>query len=195
MRIEYEVSTNLFANTNPTAFDPSTFDLTAYPAAYRHVRSLIASQVSNIEFIYHAVRGEAPTLYPGDAVVDYIGFSMFNNDVCLPVGTLFNCEGELVDPNLLSDIKWAPKPKLVAESAVQPPSSSADDGDAFIEYLDRVRDVVVGNGFVGWTYINSDWTAHGWSGDSWGDSRIEVVPEVEAWFVENVVDDERFVFG
>ena len=193
MRIEYEVSSNLFANTNPTAFDPSTFDLAAYPAAYRHVRALVAAHAPNTAFVYHAVRGEARALYPGDDVVDYIGFSIFNNDVCLPVGPTTNCPTAAADPNLLGDIAWAPKPKLVAESAVQPPVANSADG--FIEYLSRVHDVVEGHGFVGWTYINSNWPAHGWSADTWGESRIEVVPAVKTWFEENLVKSGRYVFG
>ena len=72
-RVDYEVSGNLHANTDPTAFDPSTFDTTAYPKAFAHVRQVIGGKVSNISFMYHPVRGEAPLLYPGDSVVDYQG--------------------------------------------------------------------------------------------------------------------------
>ncbi|KAI0433098.1 hypothetical protein F5Y09DRAFT_339094 [Xylaria sp. FL1042] len=77
LRIDDEVSGNLFANTNPNTFDSSTFDLTAYPRAFAHVRQVIS------------------------------GFSIFNNDVCLPVGSTRNCDGQTLDPNILADIKFA----------------------------------------------------------------------------------------
>ena len=121
------------------------------------------------------------------------GFSIFNNDICLPVGSTANCDGQPVDQNLLADIEWAPKPKIVAESAVQPPSSSSPSGS--IEYLTRLRNVIEQNNFAAWTYINSNWPAHGWQTDTWGDSRIEANPQVEGWFNMNIANNPRYVFG
>lgn len=81
LRPDYEVSGNLHANTVEGAFDPSTFDTTAYPSAFSHIREVLTQTVTNIEFMYHSVRGGAELLYPGDDAVDWIGFSIFNNDV------------------------------------------------------------------------------------------------------------------
>jgi hypothetical protein len=82
MRVEYEVSRNIFANvglsliisvlqvakcsvgyqTNPNTFDPTSFDLTAYPKAFTHITGLIrGGGMSNIDFVYHAVRPFIPT--------------------------------------------------------------------------------------------------------------------------------------
>lgn len=72
-RVDYEVSGNLHANTNPNGFDQSTWDLTAYPKAFQHVRLVIGGKMSNIAFMFHPVRGSAKLLYPGDDVVDYQG--------------------------------------------------------------------------------------------------------------------------
>ena len=72
-RVDYEVSGNLHANTNPHAFDQRTWDLTAYPRAFQHVRGVIRGKVSNIAFMFHPVRGDAQLLYPGNDVVDYQG--------------------------------------------------------------------------------------------------------------------------
>lgn len=222
VRPDYEVSGNLHANTDPGAFNPGTFDYTAYPKAFAHVREILNSKNTNIQYIFHAVRGDAQNLYPGDDVVDFIGMSpssippnfslspplfhtpltlynqptgvsIFNNDVCLPVGATTNCAGSRLDPNLARDLAWAPKPRVIAESAAQPPASAG--AAAFTDYLSRVRDVVERYDVAVWTYIDSLWTAHGWPADTWGDSRVESQAEVKAWWQENIVGNERFVFG
>ena len=73
LRPDYEVSGNLHANTNPDSFDETTWDLTAYPKAFAHVREVLSASVDNIQYIYHPVRGSAKLLYPGDDVVDFQG--------------------------------------------------------------------------------------------------------------------------
>ena len=100
--------------------------------------------------------------------------------MCLPAGSTTNCEGSVLDPNVLADINFATKPKWVAESAVQPPASASSDD--FITYLTRVKNMVEQYGFAGWTYINSDWTAHGWDASVWGDSQVQDNAAVESWF-------------
>lgn len=75
VRPDYEVSGNLHANTDPGASNPATFDHTAYPKAFAHVRGILNSKNTNIQYIFHAVRGDAQNLYPGDDVVDFIGMS------------------------------------------------------------------------------------------------------------------------
>ena len=73
LRVDYEVSGNLHANTNPSQFDPATFDFTAYPKAFAHVRQIVLGTLPNVDFVFHAVRSQAKQLYPGDAVTDWIG--------------------------------------------------------------------------------------------------------------------------
>ncbi|KAL9045580.1 MAG: hypothetical protein Q9214_001397 [Letrouitia sp. 1 TL-2023] len=223
VRPDYEVSGNLHANTDLGSFNPATFDYTAYPKAFAHIREILNSKNTNIQYIFHAVRGDAQNLYPGDDAVDFVGtsrslppylsfthknhitspnpkknspqtgVSIFNNDVCLPVGATTNCAGSRLDPNLERDLAWAPKPRVIAESAAQLPASA--DAAAFIDYLSRVRDVVERYDVAVWTYIDSLWTAHGWPVDTWGDSRVESQAEVKGWWQENIVGNERFVFG
>ena len=171
VRPDYEVSCNLHANTNPSKFEPATFDKAAYPAAFKHVRQVLKAALPTAQFVYHAVRGDAPTLYPGDDAVDYIGFSIFNNDVCMPAGSAAGCSSGELDPNVAKDLAWAPKPKLIAESAVQAPSAASPA--EFAKYLTRVTNLIEKYNVAGWTYINSDWGAHDWPTDVWGDSRIE----------------------
>ena len=151
-RIDYEVSGNLHANTNPSTFDQSTWDTGAYPKAFAHVRQAIRAQVKNVSFVYHAVRSQGKVIYPGDDVVDFQGFSVFNNDLCLPCGNVVGCSGATLDGNLRGDMEAATKPKIIAESAVQPPNTG--DAAGFIKYLTLVKNLVEEQDVVGWTYIN-----------------------------------------
>lgn len=195
VRLDYEVSTNVHANTNPAGNDPSTWDLHAYPNAFAHVRQLIAAKVPNAEFVYHAVRGEGPTLYPGDNVVDWNGISIFNNDLCLLDGPVpnNNCGSGTVDLNVQKDLDWMPKRKMISESAVQPPSSS--DPNGFINYLNLVNKLVEANNVEAWVYINSNWPTHAWSAEYWGDSRIEANPPVLDWFNANIASNNQYTWG
>ncbi|MFC1420902.1 hypothetical protein [Streptacidiphilus cavernicola] len=79
IRVDYEVSSAFFC-TNGT-------DCTPYKNAFRHVVQLLRTQTgagSRVQFVYHPVRGEFDTLYPGDDVTDWIGVSVFNQDLCQP---------------------------------------------------------------------------------------------------------------
>lgn len=196
LRPDYEVSGNLHGNTNPNDFDESTQDFKAYPAAYRHVRELFLAKLKNVQFMYHPVRGSAEKLYPGDDVVDFQGFSIFNNDVCVVVANYPNtCQdpAQRVDVNVQKDLDFARKPKWIAESGTQPFAS--DTEPAFIEYISRVRDLAERNDFAGWTWINSLWTAHGWDPSVWGDSRVEARPGIKDWFMKNVAENPRYLWG
>lgn len=196
LRPDYEVSGNLHGNTNPTQFEEATVDWKAYPAAYRHVRELFTGRLKNVQTIFHPVRGSAEKMYPGDDVVDFQGFSIFNNDVCVVVGNYPNpCQdpNQRVDVNVMKDIEFAKKPKWIAESGTQPPASNTPEG--FIDYISRVHELVEKYDFAGWAWINSLWTAHGWDPSVWGDSRVEANPQIKDWFMKNVANNPRYVWG
>ncbi|MFJ3762444.1 hypothetical protein [Streptomyces sp. NPDC090080] len=79
IRVDYEVSSPFFC-TGGT-------DCTPYKNAFRHVAGLVRAQSgagTRVQFVYHPVRGEFDKLYPGDDVVDWVGVSVFNNDLCQP---------------------------------------------------------------------------------------------------------------
>lgn len=159
--------------------DPDTIeqlDRQAYIDAYNRIAVRIRAKADNIAFVYHPVRGFNDTkwLYPGDEYVDYVGFSVFNNDICMEVNGSFNCEGEVVDPQLQLSMDFAKehgKPLIIAESAVQAPAAGTPS--EFTLYLERLHKVVVNNDVRLLAYINSDWPAHGWDAN-WGDSRVEI---------------------
>ena len=197
LRIGYEVSLLLFAyndgsqyvndwlteqaNAGINVFDDpdavAEMDRQAYIDAYNYIANRIrnVNGVTNVDFVYHPVRGLNDTrwLYPGSQFVDWVAFSIFNNDVCVEVNGTFNCEGEGIDPQLQQSIDFAKQqghPIMIAEAAVQAPASSTSG--EFIDYLNRLHDVVVDNDVRVLAYINSNWPIHGW-GPEWGDSRVE----------------------
>lgn len=195
LRVEYEVSLLLFAYNGTQYFDTwlqqkaaqginvfenpdaiPELDRSAYINAYNRIANRIKSIASNVAFVYHPVRGYNDTrwLYPGDTNVDYVGFSIFNNDVCMEVNGTFNCQGQSIDPQLQQSINFAKqhnKAIMVAESAVQAPASRTPS--EFNLYLTRLNNLITANDVKVLSYINSNWTAHGWD-NSWGDSRVEV---------------------
>ena len=179
---------------NPDAV--SELDPSAFIDAYNHIVDRIESQAINVEFGYHPVRGINDTrwLYPGPENVDWVGFSVFNNEVGMEVNGTFNVPDERIDPNLALSMDFAQLQGhqiVIAESAAQNPAAS--DPDLFVEYLHRLHEVVERYDVSALSYINSDWPAHGW-GPEWGDSRVEADPTVEVFFLETFGEDTRYVY-
>ncbi|GAA2353637.1 hypothetical protein Cme02nite_46090 [Catellatospora methionotrophica] len=85
LRIDYEVSSFYHCTDASCA---------SYKNAFARIRQLIAGQVgNNVRYQYHPVRGEYEQLYPGDAVTDWIGVSIFAHELCMPIhdnGYLYN---------------------------------------------------------------------------------------------------------
>ena len=187
LRIGYEVSLYGFE------------DVQAYKDAYNHVANRIrnVNGVNHVDFVYHPVRGfnDAREMYPGGQYVDWVALSVFNNDVCLPVGDSENCVGQRVDGNIEQVFDWARdelgKPLMIAESAVQAPASETVSG--FNDYLSRLHDLIVNDDVQALVYINSDWNAHNWPVGIWGDSRVEVRDGVRSYWLNNFADNSRFI--
>lgn len=91
------------------------------------------------------------------------------------------------------DLEWATKPIVVSESGSQPPYSENAEGS--IAFLERLTTIIEEYDVAYWFWINSNWPAHGWPSDVWGDTRIEAKPEVAQWFADNIVANERYVFA
>ncbi|MGB1223822.1 MAG: beta-1,3-glucanase family protein, partial [Mycobacterium sp.] len=180
---------------NPDAYPE--LDRTAFIDAYNHIVDRIESQATNVEFGYHPVRGLNDTqwLYPGPENVDWVGFSVFNHDVGMEAYGITNAPGQRIDPNLALSMDFVQTQGhqiVIAESAAQNPAAS--DPNLFIEYLDRLNDVVEQYDVSALAYINSDWPAHGW-GSEWGDSRVEVNAAVETFFLDNFGAGTRYVYS
>ncbi|HVY29050.1 MAG TPA: hypothetical protein VHB79_20975 [Polyangiaceae bacterium] len=189
LRVDYEVSPNLHCRPSDET------DCPAYVNAFAHIKkTLQQAGASNVAFVFHPTRGWAKQLYPGPELTDWIAFSVFNHDLCLPTpeGTNGGCTpGAHLDQNLARDLAWAAeqgKPILIAESTVQQPSSASAAG--FNEYLSRLLELVNLYPQVrGLTYINMKW-AGGWIyGEDWTsgafgnvDARLSRFPETRAYF-------------
>ncbi|MFG3157383.1 hypothetical protein ACGF7W_35725 [Streptomyces sp. NPDC048219] len=87
LRLDYEVSSHYHC-TDATC--------SSYKGAFARIRSLIDDRThqDNVRFVFHQVRGEYEALYPGDAVTDEIGVSVFAHELCMPIhdsnGYLYN---------------------------------------------------------------------------------------------------------
>lgn len=87
LRLDYEVSSFYHCTDASCA---------SYKNAFARIRSLIDGRVHqhNVRYVFHPVRGEYDKLYPGDAVVDQIGVSVFAHELCMPIhdlgGYLYN---------------------------------------------------------------------------------------------------------
>ena len=193
--LDEQASAGVNVFENPDAFPE--LDRSAFVDAYNHIVDRIESRASNVEFGFHPVRGYNDTrwLYPGEENVDWVGFSVFNNDVGMEVNGTFNAEGLRIDPNLEQSMDFAQLQGheiVIAEATAQNPAAS--DPDLFIDYLDRLDDVVQHYDVAALTYINSDWPAHGW-GPEWGDSRVEMNPQVKAFFLDTFGDGTRYLYS
>ncbi len=190
LRLDYEVSLNIHANTNPNQLDPSSYDPQAYKDAFNYIAARIRGTdgASNVAFVYHPVRGitDAEQLYPGNQYVDWVGVSVFNNDVCLDDNGTDNCSGQRIDPNLAQVLEFARsqgKPTMISESAVQNPMD--DSVSTFEDYLSRIFDMINNNDIRAFAYINYNWTAHGWTGGFANtDSRVQRDPQVLNYWLQ-----------
>lgn len=218
LRIDYEVSLNMFANKTTTPFvqildkynaqginplekadQVTEFDLKAYPDAFNYVANRIreTNHVSNVEFVFHPVRGfnDAKWLYPGDAYTDWYGISLFNHDMCYPTweGTtppFVNCPiAQAMDDNVKQSLTWAKntikKPIMISESAVQAELDHQHNAAFMKGYLDKITSLIEQFDVKAWVYINSNWVGHNWS-SQWGDSRVESIQEVRDYWWQKV---------
>ncbi|CAL2083837.1 T9SS type A sorting domain-containing protein [Tenacibaculum sp. 190524A05c] len=217
LRIGYEVSLLLFAYNNNqqyvvdwlteqadngvNVFDNpdsiSELDRQEYINAYNYIANRIknVNGVTNVDFVYHPVRGLNDTkwLYPGSQYVDWVAFSVFNNDVCIEVNGTTNCEGSTIDPSLQSSIDFAKEnghPIMIAEAATQAPATGSSSD--FNNYLNLLDKVVKDNDVRVLAYINSNWPIHGW-GPEWGDSRVEVNTTVRNHWISKFGDNTRYI--
>jgi len=224
VRIGYEVSLNMFANQTTTNFidilnkytskginplekanEIPEFDLQAYKDAFNYIAKRIRDDngVSNVNFIFHPVRGfsDAKWLYPGDQYVDWFGLSIFNHDVCWSTWEganppFVNCpESQAMDANVKKCLDWAKdsihKPIIIAESAVQADVNHQNTADFADGYLQKIYDLINTYDVKAWVYINSDWLAHNWS-SQWGDSRVQK-NDTTLQFWKNEVFKPRYI--
>jgi len=77
LRLDYEVS---------PFYHCTDASCSSYKNAFHHLAALIRAHASGVavEFVFHPVRGAQEQMYPG-ADVDWIGASIFNHDLCMPL--------------------------------------------------------------------------------------------------------------
>ena len=199
VRVDYEVSPGMHCAPSDQQTCP------AYTKTFRYLKEFWKSAgISNLALVFHPTRGWAQQMYPGADVTDWIGFSVFNHDLCLatPEGTNGGCKpGAHLDQNLAADLAWAAqqgKPILLAEATVQSPSDATPA--SFNEYLSRLFEIVGQYPQVrGLTYINMKWSGAWIYGEDWTtgafghvDARIARFPETRQFFCQKLAQG-RFV--
>ncbi|GLS24632.1 glycosyl hydrolase [Marinibactrum halimedae] len=186
MRIGYEVNTSLFGNGSQFA------------EAFNHIARRLreTNGVSNVDFMYHPsyLPNDTRALYPGAEFVDFIGFSVFNSAVCMPLPNQQFCSpGDRINPALRESFEWSQnqeKPIAIAEAAPRPPAVNTEEG--FKEYLDRLFAVVDQYDIRLLTYISTHWPQQGWPSADWGDSRLNRDTAVLSHWT-SLVDAERYL--
>ena len=189
-RIDYEVSGNFHCNTNPIDWDQNTQNCAYYKAAFNYIAHRIRdlNHTENVDFVYHPVRGQADALYPGSEFVDWVGFSVFNHDLCLNTietdGPFYNCPDQSVDPNLAHDIDIVKqnykKPVIISESAYQQSTQT------FQLYLSRLFSLIENNDIHALVYIHSNWPNHSWQ-LPWRDSRLTNDPAILTQWLDEII--------
>ncbi|MFE5258637.1 glycoside hydrolase family 26 protein [Streptomyces coelicoflavus] len=86
LRLDYEVS---------SFYHCTDASCSSYKNAFNRLAGYLDSRSTthNLEYVFHPVRGEFETMYPGDAAVDWMGVSIFAHELCLPIydrGYLYN---------------------------------------------------------------------------------------------------------
>jgi hypothetical protein len=183
-----------------------------YQAAFKHVAQRLHSE-PNAKTVCHPYR-----LYAADPVnnaelcprsgVDYFAVSVFNNDVCLKLGTQTSPEDGYCsysetfsgkfsgpyDPNLHAMLNFAHArhwPVIIAESTTQPPELA--NPARWKTSLKRIARIVRDFEVAYWVYISTSWH---WQSPPeyqfrdtkiWGDTRLEVNQDVAKWWSECVL--------
>ena len=186
LRIGYEVSTAVFGSGS------------AYANAFNYIANRIrnTNQVANVDFLYHPnyLPNDTTTLYPGAEFVDFIGFSIFNSAVCMPVASQTFCSsGDRINPALVESLEWVQKQNkafMIPESAPRAPAVNSAEG--YNEYLARLFELIETYDPRIWSFISTNWTSQNWPTDTWGDSRLNRFLNVENnW--RNLISDIRFL--
>lgn len=166
-------------------FDGSwnSYDATLYKQAFRYiVDRLRANGVDNVVTVWQAsgyTRNVSTLMrwYPGDEYVDWVGYSYFNQSWNPGDG-------------ILEIARSHRKPAMVAEAA---PKRNLSLGDPtthwntwFGPFFDRMKqdsDVIKAV-----AYINTRWFDQpGWDA-GWGDSRVQIRPQIKANWIQRLED-------
>ena len=186
LRIGYEVSTSVFGSGS------------AYARAFNYIANRIrnTNQIFNVDFLYHPnyQLSDAESLYPGSEFVDFIGFSVFNSAVCMPVASQTFCApGDRINPALVESLEWVRqqnKAFMIPESSPRVPA--VNSASEYNEYLARLFDVVETYDARFLSFISTDWPGQNWPTNEWGDSRLGRFAEVENNWRDRI-NDTRFL--
>lgn len=142
------------------------YDAISYKTAFRYiVERMRRNAVHNVAFVWQSegsgTKNQLEKWYPGDAYVDWLGYSHFHN------------KGE----GILQMGREKSKPVMIAEATPQGYVLKGKNGDeAWDEWFAPLFQHVEDNKDViqALCYINVNWDSQPmWKGQGWGDSRVQ----------------------
>lgn len=183
LRVGYEFD----AEICPGGFGKYPSD--AYREAFARVATIMRERgADNVALVWNAwayqardpaaVAAVAPwQWYPGDELVDWVALSAFpgNNEAT---------EREQQDKRrqLAQFARLHQKPLMIAESTPRVGFAPSQGASAWNGWYSALLQYVEENDVKALSYINMDWEAlPGWSGQGWGDTRIQNSPLAMMW--------------
>jgi len=180
-------------------------DPSAYKNAFNYIANYIRNKkgLTNVWFVYHPIRSllDVEGLYPTDEYVDIVGWSFFNNDVCMEVNGITACGTDSVsdttiEPSMLESINWVKESggnvlQMVSESSPQYPMANTQE--LHIEFIKRVYDICIEHNMFAWAYINQNWCDHSWNCPEWTDSRVQISgrESVASYWKETIIPNTQ----
>lgn len=196
LRIGYEFD-------NPS----NEYEPRAYQQTYRYiVRAIRGRGVPNVAFVWHSwgfvPSGERPVedWYPGDDAVDWVGVSLFQQ---IYVRAFLHADA------IASFAHGRGKPLAVCESTpiggiatpasatiVHGPAPEIPGGlvvDSWSEWFEPLLLWIQTRNAKMLSYINCDWDSQPmWTGQGWGDTRLEADEVIASLWRAHVVEEDRF---
>ncbi|WOD45010.1 glycoside hydrolase family 26 protein [Hwangdonia lutea] len=153
------------------------YNPTQFKNAWKHIVHIFdAENVSNVAYVWQSSGLNFTNImdwYPGDEYVNWMGYSHFDGE---NMGQSIRDFGEERD-----------KPIMIAEAT---PKVDLQNGNPEIYWTNwfepLFNEIYTTNRIKALAYINVDWDSQFmWSGDGWGDSRVQEVPFIkEKWELE-----------
>lgn len=165
-------------------FDHSSnaYDPTLYIQAFRRIMDKLRAQgVTNVASVWQSSGSTTNTStllqwYPGDEYVDWVGYSYFRQS---------NPSG-----GMMTIARQRQKPIIIAEATPQRNLSLGDPVEhwnawfaPFFAHVHENADVIKAV-----AYINTRWFDHPQWSAGWGDSRVQIRPEIKARWIEELQD-------
>lgn len=162
-------------------FPNNHYDAELYKQAFRHIVDKLDSlNINNVAYVWHSYTSFNPQgidrYYPGDEYVDWCAITYFSKPQWIPM------------------VKFAQnhnKPLMIAECA--PTLDNYLSEEKKKKWYEVLFKFIKNYNVKALCYINGNWNDKSMFAQyNWGNSKINVTPEIENFWLENI-KDERFI--